>query len=251
MREVRRGRFEIDAPDVYADEFSKLTAGFNHMLSGLRERDRLNDRLTESYFATLAAALDARDPYTAGHSLRVARYSLLIGAKAGLSEDELERLNKCALLHDIGKIGVRDAVLLKEGRLTDEEFEKIKQHPVLGEQILLSVEPKERMAPLLPGVRSHHERYDGGGYPDGIAGDDIPLFGRIIAVADAYDAMTSNRPYRQGMSAERAMSILEGGKGTQWDARFVEGFLEAMRQEGKAGEDHAVIESGAAAPHPR
>ncbi|MCI3927188.1 HD domain-containing protein [Paenibacillus sp. TRM 82003] len=251
MREVQRGRLRADAPDVYADEFSRLTAGFNHMLSGLRERDRMNKQLLESYFATLAAALDARDPYTAGHSLRVAQYAMTIGRRVALTDEELEQLNKCALLHDIGKIGVRDAVLLKDGKLTDEEFSSIKQHPVLGEQILQSVEPKEAMAPLLPGVRSHHERYDGRGYPDGLAGDDIPLFGRIIAVADAYDAMTSDRPYRKGMSVEKAMSILEEGKETQWDGRFVEPFLAAMREAAlaKEGEKHVPIASGAAATH--
>jgi HD-GYP domain-containing protein (c-di-GMP phosphodiesterase class II) len=248
MREVQQGRLDADAADVYADEFSRMTQGFNHMLSGLRERDRLNKQLLESYFATLAAALDARDPYTAGHSLRVAQYSMMIGRRARLSVNELELLNKTALLHDIGKIGVRDAVLLKDGRLTDEEFDMIKQHPVLGEQILRSVEPKEAMAPLLPGVRSHHERYDGKGYPDGLSGEEIPLFGRIIAVADAYDAMTSDRPYRKSMSLGKAKSILEEGKGTQWDALFVEAFLEEMRnaERKKVGESDVLIASGTA-----
>lgn len=139
-------------------------------------------------------------------------------------------MRKSALLHDIGKIGMRDAVLLKEGRLTDEEWEQIKQHPALGEAILKQIEPADAMAPFLPGVRSHHERYDGGGYPDGLKGEDIPLFGRIIAVADAFDAMTSNRPYRKGLDEQQAIAILEKGGGTQWDPHFAKLFVEAYRK---------------------
>ncbi|MDQ0918917.1 HD-GYP domain-containing protein [Paenibacillus sp. V4I5] len=187
------------------------------MVKGLETREKMNNQLLQSYYSTLAAALDARDAYTAGHSTRVAKYSLLIGRAVDLNEQELDLLNKTALLHDIGKIGVRDDVLLKESRLTDEEFEQIKLHPVLGESILKQIEPAEAMAPLLPGVRSHHERFDGGGYPDGLKGLDIPEFGRIIAVADAFDAMTSDRPYRKGMPVEKALAILAEGKGTQWD----------------------------------
>ena len=154
----------------------------------------MNEQLLQSYFSTLAAALDARDTYTAGHSQRVASYALMIGRSAGLDSHELDVLHKTALLHDIGKIGVPDNVLLKEGRLTDEEFDQIKLHTVMGENILRQIEPLEAMAAFLPGVRSHHERYDGKGYPDGLSGSDIPQMGRIIAVADAYDAMTSIVP---------------------------------------------------------
>lgn len=230
MDRVREGRFDIDVyrQDLYSDEFSKLIGGFNDMVRGLRERERMNSQLLASYFSTLAAALDARDTYTAGHSERVAEYAVQIGQQAGLGETELDLLEKTALLHDIGKIGVPDAVLFKEGRLTDDEFDLIKRHPVLGESILLQIEPPETMAPYLPGVRSHHERYDGKGYPDGLSGTDIPLFGRIIAVADAFDAMTSDRPYRKGMSQERALAILTEGKGTQWDAEFVQHFIDSI-----------------------
>lgn len=231
LRAVRTGDLEVRAPDLYSDEFSRLVYGFNHMVQGLSQRQRVNDQLLQSYFSTLAAALDARDTYTAGHSQRVAEYSLLIGRGAQLDREELELLNKTALLHDIGKIGVRDSVLLKEGRLTDEEFDQIKKHPALGEEILKRVEPVEMMAPLLPGVRSHHERYDGQGYPDGLAGTDIPKFGRIIAVADAFDAMTSDRPYRSGMPLEKAISIISHGKGTQWDPYYAQIFVDAFYQE--------------------
>ncbi|WP_151735706.1 HD-GYP domain-containing protein ['Paenibacillus yunnanensis' Narsing Rao et al. 2020] len=219
MNQVREEQ-PVQIQDEYSDEFSKLVAGFNMMVRGLQERERQSTQLLESFFTTLAVALDARDSYTAGHSLRVAEYSVIIGQLAGLAGKELDDLRKSALLHDIGKIGVPDSVLFKDGNLTEEEFNQIKSHPVLGENILLQVEPGDKMAPYLSGVRSHHERYDGKGYPDGLAGLTIPLHGRIIAVADAYDAMTSDRPYRKGMDHERALQILEQGRGSQWDPEF-------------------------------
>lgn len=232
MGKVQEGSLDVNTSDIYSDEFSRLMTGFNHMVQGLREREHMNNQLMESYFATLAAALDARDTYTAGHSFRVANFSVCIGQAAGLSAQELNLLKKSALLHDIGKIGVPDGVLLKDGKLSDEEFALIKYHPVLGEKILLRIEPPDAMAPLLPGVRSHHERFDGKGYPDGLAGVSIPLFGRIIAVADAFDAMTSDRPYRKGMPVEKALKILHDGKGTQWDPEFAQLFIEFMSQSG-------------------
>ncbi len=226
MSRVEAGDLSVSAEDDYSDDFSRLIVGFNYMVKGLNMRDSRNQQLQDSYFATLAAALDARDPYTAGHSQRVAAYAVDIGVRAGLCEYDLDQLRKTALLHDIGKIGVKDAVLLKDGKLTDEEFDQIKKHPEMGESILKQVEPADAMRPYLPGVRSHHERYDGKGYPDGLIGDSIPLFGRIIAVADAFDAMTSDRPYRKGMPKERAISILEEGRGTQWDPHMATLFIE-------------------------
>lgn len=224
MNQVKDGNL-LQVQDEYSDEFSNLVAGFNMMVRGLQTREQQNRQLLDSYFTTLAVALDARDPYTAGHSLRVAEYSVIIGQLAGLTGEHLDNLRKTALLHDIGKIGVRDSVLFKEEALTDEEFDQIKSHSVLGENILKQIEPAEKMAPYLGGVRSHHERYDGKGYPDGLAGLNIPLHGRIIAVADAYDAMTSDRPYRKGMDHDRALSILEQGRGSQWDPEFAGLFL--------------------------
>ncbi|MFC5700617.1 HD domain-containing phosphohydrolase [Cohnella faecalis] len=231
MGSVREGNFDVQAADIYSDEFSKLISGFNHMVNGLKARDRMNSQLIQSYITMLAATLDARDRYTAGHSERVAGYSVQIGWLAGLSLQELDLVKKSALLHDIGKIGVRDSVLLKEGRLTDEEFALIQEHPVLGENILKQIEPVDAMADLMPGVRSHHERYDGKGYPDRLSGDSIPLLGRIIAIADAFDAMTSDRPYRQGMSVEKALLILEEGCGTQWDPKLTPLFVADIREE--------------------
>lgn len=232
MNEIKEGRL-IQTSNLYSDEFSTLIAGFNMMVRGLQMREERNRKLLDSYFATLAAALDARDPYTAGHSLRVAEYAVLIGRLAELSEEQLDLLHKTALLHDIGKIGVRDNILLKEGKLTEEEFALVKAHPAQGENILLQIEPADTMAPYLEGVRSHHERYDGGGYPDGLKGKEIPLFGRIIAVADAYDAMTSDRPYRSGMKQMDALNILEAGRGTQWDPDYAGMFVNYMKQNKK------------------
>lgn len=228
MNEIKEGRL-IQTSNLYSDEFSTLIAGFNMMVRGLQAREERNRKLLDSYFAALATALDARDPYTAGHSQRVAEYSVMIGGLAGLREGEIDLLYKTALLHDIGKIGIRDSILLKEGQLTEEEFGHVKSHPVQGENILKQIEPEDAMAPYLEGVRSHHERYDGKGYPDGLQGCDIPLFGRIIAVADAYDAMTSDRPYRRGMRPDEALGILQKGGGTQWDPEFAELFVNYMK----------------------
>ncbi|OZB90747.1 HD-GYP domain-containing protein [Paenibacillus sp. XY044] len=239
MNHVKDGRLRT-IQNVYSDEFSRLATGFNMMVRALQSREAQSRAMLDSYFVTLAVALDARDAYTAGHSLRVAEYSELIGRLSQMTEEDINVIRQSALLHDIGKIGIRDTVLLKEGHLTEEEFDQIKAHPVLGETILKQIEPKEAMAPLLPGVRSHHERYDGGGYPDGLAGEDIPLLGRIIAVADAFDAMTSDRPYRKGMAVCKALSILEEGRGTQWDPQFARIFVDYMRQQGMgkaAGDD--------------
>jgi HD-GYP domain-containing protein (c-di-GMP phosphodiesterase class II) len=229
MYEVRTGNSNAKVDDLYSDEFSRLIKGFNHMARAIQLREQENKQLLESFFATMAATLDARDPYTAGHSLRVADFAMKIGQMAGLTFQQLLQLRKAALLHDIGKIGIPDTVLLKEERLTDEEFDLIKKHPVIGADILAQVQPFDAMKPLMPGVRYHHERYDGTGYPEQLAGENIPIYGRIIAVADAYDAMTSDRPYRKGMTHEKALAILEEGKGTQWDPYLAQLFINEMK----------------------
>ncbi|UFT99176.1 HD domain-containing protein [Radiobacillus kanasensis] len=227
MKKVQSGNLDM-LDGYYSDEFTNLISGFNHMSTSIKEKNMQNTQLLESFFTVFAATLDARDHYTAGHSIRVAGYTTMIGECAKLPEDELNLLRKSALLHDIGKIGVRDQVLQKDGRLTDEEFAEIKLHPVIGAQILEEVKPKEAMVELIPGVKHHHERYDGKGYPSGLAGENIPKFGRIMAVADAFDAMTTDRPYRKGMTVEKALSILEEGKGTQWDPYYAQLFIEHM-----------------------
>lgn len=233
MDEVRGGKL-VQIPNPYSDEFSKLVAGFNMMVRGLEEREERNRDMLDSYFSTLAVALDARDAYTAGHSLRVTEYAELIGNLAEMSNEDVGIIRRSALLHDIGKIGISDVVLLKEGRLTEEEFDHIKTHTTMGVNILEQIQPKEAMAPYLPGVRSHHERFDGKGYPDGLIAEEIPILGRIIAVADAYDAMTSDRTYRKGMEYKQALSILEEGRGTQWDPTYAQLFVDYMKKKEQA-----------------
>jgi HD-GYP domain-containing protein (c-di-GMP phosphodiesterase class II) len=184
---------------------------------------------------SLTAALDAKDSYTYGHSERVARIAVELGREMGLSGDELGDIYLTGLLHDVGKIGVRDAVLSKREPLTAEEFEHIKQHVTIGYTILSDLRP---IRSLLPGVLYHHERVDGTGYPDGLVGEAIPLLARILAVADAYDAMSTTRPYREAMACRKVEEILVAGAGKQWDKQVVEAFLRcrlkvhAIRQRG-------------------
>lgn len=175
------------------------------------------ERLERAYtevIAALCATVEAKDPYTQGHSARVAWLAARIAAELGLPPQEISRLYQAGLLHDIGKIGIPDAVLQKPGRLTPEEFALIREHPVRGAAILQHV---RSLAPLLPAVRWHHERLDGSGYPDGLVGEDIPLDARIMAVADVFDALTSARPYRAAMSLEEAFAVLLSEAGTKLD----------------------------------
>lgn len=173
----------------------------------------------------LANAIDAKDNYTSGHSTRVAIISKKIAQLAGLSDTECEQVYYAALLHDVGKIGVRDDVIKKTGKLTDEEFENIKLHPVLGYQILSSI----KQSPYLSqGAHYHHERFDGTGYPEGLKGEEIPVIARIIAVADAYDAMTSTRSYRDALSKEKVRAEILNGMGKQFDIRFAAILLEMI-----------------------
>ncbi len=184
----------------------------------LNQTNKLS-RLSTQAVMTLAGAIDAKDTYTNGHSSRVAEYSKRIAALAGFPEEAQEEIYMIGILHDVGKIGIPDAIINKPGRLTDEEFEVIKSHPVLGERILSNIPefPKLRM-----GARYHHERYDGKGYPDGLSGEDIPVEARIIAVADAYDAMSSRRSYRDVLPQAHIRAEIEEGKGTQFDPLFAD-----------------------------
>lgn len=197
-----------------------ILAAHAHNLALLKQKESL---LT-SVIRAMVSAIEAKDQYTRGHSDRVALYGRALAEQLGLSDNYQEKIYLSGLLHDVGKIGVSDATLRKPGKLTDEEFEEIKKHPDEGWAILNDI---EQLRDILPGVLYHHERIDGRGYPDGLRGLDIPLDGRILAVADAYDAMTSDRPYRQGMPVEKADSILREGAGTQWDAAIIDAFFEA------------------------
>jgi len=183
----------------------------------------------------LTTALDAKDTYTYGHSERVARIAVELGRELGLTGDQLGDIYLSGLLHDVGKIGIKDSVLRKQGPLTREEREHIQEHVTIGYWILADL---RQIRNLLPGVLYHHEHYDGTGYPDGLAGENIPLLARILAVADAYDAMNHDRPYRDAMPYRRVEEILAEGAGTQWDKQVVDAFVRcrdrvhAIRQRG-------------------
>ena len=183
-----------------------------------QEKEREHDMFEQTAEA-LASAIDAKDRYTHGHSSRVAQYSRMIAEDAGKSEEECEQIYFAALLHDVGKIGIADTIINKDGKLTDEEFAQIKLHPLFGSRILSQIHQSPE---LQIGARNHHERYDGKGYPDGLKGDEIPELARIIGVADAYDAMTSKRSYRDPLPQERVRNEIAKGMGTQFDPKFAE-----------------------------
>ena len=196
-------------------------------LESHKEAEKREAAMFEQTAESLASAIDAKDRYTHGHSTRVASISRQIAERAGLPEEECRKIYFSALLHDVGKIGVPDVIINKEGKLTDEEFEHIRQHPVLGYQILSSI----RQSPELSvGAHYHHERYDGKGYPDGLKGEEIPETARIIAVADAYDAMTSTRSYRKELSDEKTKEELRKGMGTQFDPKYAQIMLDIMEE---------------------
>ncbi len=190
--------------------------------------EKANERITLQSMYTLAKTIDAKDKYTNGHSMRVAKYSRMIAERMHFSEEDLENLYHMAMLHDIGKIGVPDAIINKPSRLTDEEYFVIKSHPVTGSDILSEMPEFEDIG---AGARWHHERYDGTGYPDGLKGKDIPLNARIISVADAYDAMTSNRSYRTYMPQEIVREELIHGKGKQFDPEITDIMLLIMTED--------------------
>ena len=192
--------------------------------AGNRDLYREQNEFLASVVRALTSAIDAKDPYTCGHSDRVARVSVRLAKELGCEPATLHTLYMAGLLHDIGKIGVDDAVLRKPGILTDEEFNQIKQHPELGYRILADI---RQFASVLPAVLHHHEQWDGRGYPFKLAGDQTPRLARIVAVADAFDAMSSDRPYRKGMDAEKVDEILRKGAGQQWDPEVVAAFFAA------------------------
>lgn len=173
----------------------------------------------------LSMAVEAKDRYTEGHSARVVDYAEKIGLAMRFSENHIENLKIASLLHDIGKIGIPEAILNKPGRLSNEEYAVIKSHPVIGANIIKDV---DNLKAVVDVVKYHHERYDGNGYPEGLSGDDIPIDAAIISVADAYDAMCSDRPYRKAMPKEKAMSILKEERGRQFNPRVVDVFLKIL-----------------------
>ena len=244
MQAVEAGDLTRRAPPAGRDEIGSLTAAFNTMAAAL---ERKTIELEEAYFGSLEAfarTIDARDPYTFEHSARVAAISLEIAEGLALGPAGRKALRRSGLLHDVGKIGVEDRILLKNGPLSDEEWAVIRRHPSIGFDMLKDV---AFLRQSLDGIRHHHERWDGAGYPDGLKGEAIPLQARIVGVADAFDAMTSERAYRKGFSVEFAVRAVHNGAGSQFDPAAVEAFearleaiLDLLKEMGKSPMPHAA-----------
>jgi HD-GYP domain-containing protein (c-di-GMP phosphodiesterase class II) len=231
-RAISRAEFHERVQVRGTAEIGELAETFNHMASDIEEYiERLklaaeeNRELFLGSIRMLAAAIDEKDPYTRGHSGRVAKYSMILGDGLGLNAEELDRLSISALLHDVGKIGVDDRVLKKPGKLTDEEFDLMKQHPSKGANIM---RPVAQLKDMLPGIELHHERMDGGGYPYGLAGDQIPMMARIIAVADTLDAITTNRPYQSAMDLDFALERIRSLSVSKFDPDVVNALVSAV-----------------------
>ncbi|NOZ26334.1 MAG: HD domain-containing protein [Nitrospirae bacterium] len=212
----------------FDDSDLELMETLSNFIAVAIENARLYTELKETFYATaetLTETIELRDPCTGGHTKRVKHYSLIIGRYLGLTKDELEHLELAAILHDIGKIGIRDDILLKKGKLTEQEMMHMKRHSIYGAELLQSIKQLKKIVPV---VRNHHERYDGTGYPDGLRGEEISLMARILTVADSFDAMTTHRPYKKSISTEAALEELRRCSGTQFDPAVVEAFLQAF-----------------------
>jgi putative nucleotidyltransferase with HDIG domain len=234
--DVARGRFGREVAVAARNELGDLAYTFNHMSRELASYDGENRRLIaaleQGYLDTirsLAAAVDAKDPYTRGHAQRVAALSVEIGRELGLAREQLQALEYGGILHDIGKIGIPDAILAKRGSLTSDEMDLVRAHPVVGAEIVSGV---EFLKEAIPAIRHHHERWDGTGYPAGLAGEAIPLVARIVNIVDTWDACTSRRPYQEALPADLVAAILDGLKGTQTDPRVHDALLAVLRRRG-------------------
>ena len=226
-RHIADGNLQYKVEIIGDDEISELSRSFNRMAERLQEsRARVL-----SYFydvvQSMVRVLEARDHYTRGHSERVSEYAESIALRMGFPKDKVEVLKEMALLHDIGKLGIQDSILNKRGKLTEEEWEIIRKHPIIGEDILKPVLLTEEMLAI---VRGHHERYDGKGYPDRLSGDNINIFAAILSVADAYDAMISVRAYRPALSKAEALEELRRNRGTQFHPKVVDVFLSILQE---------------------
>lgn len=234
-------RLDIQGYCEKSDKFDQLMLLIESAIKSIqqmREIRKINNELSETYeelekayleiVETLRYAVEAKDVYTRGHSDRVSAYSVILGKKLGLPEDQIKTLKIGGLFHDIGKIGVPDSILLKESKLTDDEYSQIKNHPAIGAHILSSVSYFKDMLPI---VKHHHERYDGFGYPGKLKGEDIPYLARIAAVADSFDAMTSRRSYRDSMPIDVVIAEIEKCKGSQFDPKIADAFLDVLKNE--------------------
>jgi putative two-component system response regulator len=224
--------YRLDGLDAGADDFIKKPLDipeFRTRVKSLLRMKRLTDELesTEAIVTMLGQIVEARDPYTEGHCERLAAYATALGEALGLSSDDLDTLNRGAALHDVGKIGVTDVVLLKPGPLNAEELALMRRHPVIGDSLCRTVRSLERVRPI---VRSHHEREDGRGYPDGLRRGEIPLLAQIVGVVDVFDALTTNRPYRKSMTSAAAYKIMLGDAAAGWcPVELVEMFIDLHR----------------------
>jgi HD-GYP domain-containing protein (c-di-GMP phosphodiesterase class II) len=230
LESERTGRFTPNFPtDSSLAEVNRQAAALNAAARSILNSQADLDRTYLQFVETMAQALDARDPYTAGHSLRVAEYSRALALAMGLSKEDAETIHVASQLHDIGKIGIPDAVLLKPGRLTPEEYGLIKLHPQIGRKILEKV---ARFEELLPVVELHHENHDGSGYPYGLKGHNVPIEARIVHVADSFDAMTTTRSYRGALSLRAAVQEIERNAGGQFDPVAAKAFLRLIAEGG-------------------
>ena len=234
-------RLDIQGYCEKSDKFDQLLllieSGIKS-ISQMNEIKRINEELSDTYerlekaylesIEVLRYTVEAKDPYTRGHSDRVSAYSVLIGEKLGLSEEDTKTLRIGGLFHDIGKIGIPDSILLKEARLTDDEYSQIKNHPSIGAHILQNATIFKDIIPI---VKHHHERYDGNGYPGRLKGEEIPYFARIAAVADTFDAMTSKRSYRNALPLNVVKDEIEKCSGTQFDPEIAKVFLDILNND--------------------
>jgi HD-GYP domain-containing protein (c-di-GMP phosphodiesterase class II) len=210
-----------------AETFNDMSTSIEHAVDQLKKAAHENHLLFINSVRMLAAAIDAKDPYTRGHSERVARYSIAIGKNLSLPEKEMRSLRISALLHDVGKIGIDDRILRKPGALSDDEFEVMKQHPAKGAAIMSGV---AQLIDIIPGMKYHHEKWGGGGYPDGLESEQIPMQARIVAIADTFDAMTTNRPYQKAMELGYVVEKIKSFAGTRFDPRVVDAFVNAVKR---------------------
>jgi HD-GYP domain-containing protein (c-di-GMP phosphodiesterase class II) len=220
----KRGNRKFNKTDL------EMFESLSNQIAVAIENAALYRELDELFLASIRAiveAVDAKDPYTRGHSARVVEYALIIGKAMKLKKEELKKLEISAILHDVGKIGIPDRILGKPGKLTFEEYAYMKRHPVLGSSI---IEPIAELRGLIPNIMHHHERYDGNGYPRGLKGEKIPLYARIICVADSFDAITTDRPYRKKKSLKTAISELKNNSNTQFDKKLVTIFIREYKK---------------------
>jgi HD-GYP domain-containing protein (c-di-GMP phosphodiesterase class II) len=232
-REIAQGNYQQRVELTSRNEIGDLAKNFNIMsgsiqnaVEDLKKAAQENHLLFVNSIRMLAAAIDAKDPYTRGHSERVARYSIAIGKHLGLPPEQVRNLRISALLHDVGKIGIDDRILRKPGALSEDEFEIMKTHPEKGAAIMSGV---AQLIDIIPGMKYHHEKWSGGGYPDGLAGDQIPMQARIVAIADTFDAMTTNRPYQKAMDLGYVVEKIVSFADSRFDPQVVAAFARAYK----------------------